>query len=128
MNRLIIFVIIFLIFLATKGMLENINGEFYYCVAAFIELVTLFLISRIRGQLSIDMQKISVALISCHFIGWAMYHSYQPGIFYQILTYSLMSAQLIRLLWVGKNDGNTKSNFNILLVYRNYISGRRKSP
>ncbi len=127
MNRVIIFAIVVSIYVATKDVLEAINGDFYYCAAAFCELITLFCLSFVRGRISRDMQMLNLALIIGHAIGWALYATYNKAIIYQIITYSLMSAQLIRLLWVGKHDGDTKSDSSLRMVWRNYFSRNSES-
>jgi hypothetical protein len=126
MNRLIIFAIIASIYVFTKDVLESINGVFYYCAVAFCELITLFCLSFIRGRISRDMQALNLALIIGHLIGWALYASYQKAIIYQIITYGLMSAQLLRLLWVGKHDGDTESDSSLHMVWRSYFHGNNK--
>ena len=126
MNRVIIFAIVVTIYAATKDVLESINGDFYYCAAAFCELITLFCLSFVRGRISRDMQALNLALIIGHAIGWALYASYQKAIIYQIITYGLMSAQLIRLFWVGKHDGDTESCSSLRMVWRNYFASNRK--
>jgi hypothetical protein len=126
MKRLIIFAIIASIYVATKDVLDSINGDFYYCAAAFCELITLFCLSFVRGRISRDMQVLNLVLIIGHLIGWALYASYQKAIIYQIITYGLMSAQLLRLLWVGKHDGDTESDSSMRMVWSSYFHGNNK--
>jgi hypothetical protein len=126
MNRLIIFAIIASIYVATKDVLESINGDFYYCSVAFFELITLFCLSFVRGRISRDMQVLNLALIIGHLIGWALYASCHKAIIYQIITYGLMSAQLLRLLWAGKHDGDTESDSSLRMVWRNHFSSDNK--
>jgi hypothetical protein len=126
MNRLIIFAIVVSIYVATKDVLDTISGEFYYCAVAFCELITLFCLSFVRGRISRDMQALNLALIIGHLIGWALYASYQNAFIYQIITYSLMSAQLLRLLLVWKHDGDTESDSSLRLVWSRYFNGNRK--
>jgi hypothetical protein len=126
MRRLIIFAIIASIYVATKDVLESINGDFYYCAVAFCELITLFCLSFVRGRISRDMQALNLALIIGHLIGWALYASYQKAIIYQAITYGLMSAQLLRLLWVGKYDGDTESDSSLRMVWSSYFNGNNK--
>ena len=128
MRRLIIFAIVASIYVATKDVLESINGDFYYCAVAFCELITLFCLSFVRGRISRDMQVLNLALIIGHLIGWALYASYQKAIIYQIITYGLMSAQLLRLLWVGKYDGDIESDSSLRMVWSSYFSRDNKGP
>jgi hypothetical protein len=72
------------------------------------------------------MQVLNLLLIIGHLIGCALYASYNSAIIYQIITYGLMSAQLLRLLWVGKHDGDTESDSSFRMVWRNHFSRTNK--
>jgi len=108
-NRIIILLLISFIYVSTYGMLNEIDGIFYYPACASVELVTILALRRIKTRLSFHLQIISFALIISHIIGLILYVNFYPPLIYQFLAYFMMTAQIIRIFWVGNND-NTNNN------------------
>ena len=90
-------------------MLNEIDGIFYYPACASVELVTILALRRIKTRLSLHLQIISFALIISHIIGLILYINFYPPFIYQFLAYFMMTAQIIRIFWVGNNDNKNNN-------------------
>ena len=108
-NRIIIILIGSFIYVSTYDILNEIDGIFYYPACASVELVTIMALCRIKNRLSFHLQIISFTLIISHIIGLILYINFYPPFIYQFLAYFMMTAQIIRIFWVGNYDNKNNN-------------------
>lgn len=93
---------------AAKLILPHVPfDDMYYVACAGINFVVLLcLVQCEKSPLMEDLVKLTFVQLVFQFIGWCLYALYVPAFFYDVSIHCIVVATFMRILWVGKDDGN----------------------
>lgn len=89
--------------------LERPRYPTYYFLCGFYDFLAYFCLGFLgKNKLIYDLQDINELSVAAHCLGYVIWYSYLPPDVYNVILYTLLAWQIVRLLSVTDDDLHTK--------------------